>query len=84
MTETYEWLYDNYAKDLLAQIAAEEQTLVEATLDPMDLPGSQRLAIYDLLTDLRVHSGLEIFTLGLQLGIRLTAPCMGFKPNIVQ
>lgn len=84
MTKTYEWLYDNYAKDLLARLMDEEQALIDSTLASMPLTNSQKLDLYDLLTDLRLRSGVEVFALGLQLGVRLTAPRTALKSNIVQ
>lgn len=84
MNETYEWLYDNYAKDLLARLLAEEQSLISSTLESMPLTDSQKLDLFDLLTDLRLRSGVEVFALGLQLGVRLTAPRTALKSNIVQ
>lgn len=81
MNETHEWLYDNYAKGLLEQIAAKEEQLIEDTLQPMALTDHQKVCLYDLLTDLRLHTGAEVFALGLQLGVRLTA---SLKPNVIQ
>ena len=82
--ETYEWLYDNYARDLLAQLMDRESALINGTLSPMSLTDDQKLTLFDLLTDLRLRAGVEVFALGLQLGVRLTAPRLGLNPNIVQ
>lgn len=82
--ETYEWLYDNYARDLLAQLMDRESALINSTLSPMSLTDDQKLTLFDLLTDLRLRAGVEVFALGLQLGVRLTAPRLGLNPNIVQ
>lgn len=84
MNETYEWLYDNYARDLLAQLMDRESALINGTLSPMSLTDDQKLTLFDLLTDLRLRAGVEVFALGLQLGVRLTAPRLGLNPNIVQ
>ncbi|MCI9165009.1 MAG: hypothetical protein HFF64_03290 [Oscillospiraceae bacterium] len=84
MSETYEWLYDNYAKDLLEQIAAGEKRLIEGTLRPMALTDGQKVELYDLLMDLRLRSGAEVFALGLQLGVRLTASPISFDADVVQ
>lgn len=84
MSETYEWLYDNYAKDLLEQIAAGEKRLIEGTLRPMALTDGQKVELYDLLMDLRLRSGAEVFALGLQLGVRLTASPIRFDADVVQ
>lgn len=82
--ETYEWLYDNYAKDLLAQVIDRERALIDSTLSPMSLTDDQKITLFDLLTDLRLRAGVEVFALGLQLGVRLTAPRGGLNPHIVQ
>lgn len=84
MSETYEWLYDNYAKDLLEQIAAGEKQLIEGTLRPLSLTDDQKLVLHDLLTDLRLRAGVEVFALGLQLGVRLTASPVIFDADVVQ
>lgn len=82
--ETYEWLYDNYARDLLAQIMDRESALINGTLSPMSLTDDQKITLLDLLTDLRLRAGVEVFALGLQLGVRLTAPRGGLNSHIVQ
>ena len=84
MSETYEWLYDNYAKDLLEQIAAGEKRLIDRTLRPLSLTDDQKLVLHDLLTDLRLRAGVEVFALGLQLGVRLTASPISFDADVVQ
>ena len=44
----------------------------------------QKLVLHDLLTDLRLRAGVEVFALGLQLGIRLTASPISFDADVVQ
>ena len=82
--ETYEWLYDNYAKGLLAQLIDRESALINSTLAPMSLTADQKITLFDLLTDLRLRAGVEVFALGLQLGVRLTAPRVGLDADVIQ
>ena len=77
---THQWLYDHYAKSLLTRHIAQE----EALIDPLSLTDDQKLVLHDLLTDLRLRAGVEVFALGLQLGVRLTASPISFDADVVQ
>lgn len=81
---THQWLYDHYAKSLLTRHIAQEEALIDRTLRPLSLTDDQKLVLHDLLTDLRLRAGVEVFALGLQLGVRLTASPIRFDADVVQ
>ncbi|MCI9316732.1 MAG: hypothetical protein HFF67_01700 [Oscillospiraceae bacterium] len=76
MNTTYEWLYDNYAEPLLKEIYGSEEKELEELSRELGLTDSGRVQLIDHLTTIRLRWGTEGFALGVQLGVRLTAPIM--------
>ena len=74
MTDTYEWLYDNYAAPLIQQIAKSQDAAEKQLAEALSLTQDGTILLSDAMTSLRLHWGGEIFALGLQLGIRLAHP----------
>ncbi len=70
MNETYEWLYDHYARPLI-QVEKEANELKQAIIS-YSSPDRQ-VALRDQLDSLCLLWGTDAFALGLQLGLRLMA-----------
>lgn len=69
MNETFEWLYDKYARPMMGveeqADAIKEDITARSALD--------RLTVRDQLDALCLLWGTEAFTIGVQLGLRLSA-----------
>ena len=72
MYRTYEWLFENYAEDLQREFGAYEGEAINKLAKSIPLTDHQRLQLVDCLADIRFHSGVESFSLGVQFGLRLT------------
>ena len=70
MNETYEWLYDRYALPLIR--VRKDADAIKQTVISRSSPGDQ-LFLEDQMNDLCALWGMEAFTVGLQLGLRLMA-----------
>lgn len=74
MGTTYEWLYDNYAKNTLEKLDQSGRKAIEELSRELDLTEHERFLVREKLEGLRLNWGAEVFALGLQLGMRLTLP----------
>ena len=72
MYRTYEWLFENYAEDLQAGFREYEGKAIDKLAQSISLTDHQRIQLVDCLADIRFHSGVESFSLGVQFGLRLT------------
>lgn len=72
MNQTYEWLFENYAEDLQAAFREYEGNAINLLAQSISLTDEQRIQLEDCLADIRFHSGVESFSLGVQFGLRLT------------
>lgn len=74
MNTTYEWLYDHYAEPLLKEVNERERKEVDLLIEELALERGGQVELADHLSNIRLRWGAEVFALGLQLGVRLTAP----------
>ena len=72
MYRTYEWLFENYAEDLQAGFGEYEGKAINKLAQSISLTDNQRIQLEDCLADIRFHSGMKSFALGVQFGLRLT------------
>ena len=73
MNETYEWLYDNYGRDLQKELSQAEDAEIRRLRETRPLTREAERSLADCLGLLRLHWGTKSFALGVRLGLRLTA-----------
>ena len=72
MDRTYEWLFENYAEDLQPGFREYERKAIGKLAQSIPLTDLQRIQLEDCLADIRFHSGVASFSLGVQFALRLT------------
>lgn len=73
-TEIYEWLYDNYVQPLIKEIQTNQNEVLENLVKELALTPRGEVRLYDSISNLQLRWGPEVFVLGIQFGLRLTAP----------
>ena len=81
MPTTYEWLFEKYVSPRAKEIAEMGDQTAEALINRLKLTDEERMAVWDTLGVLRYQWGMEVFALGLQLGVRLTAPSLSVEDH---
>ncbi len=81
MPTTYEWLFEKYVSPRVKEIAEMGDQTAEALINRLKLTDEERMAVWDTLGVLRYQWGMEVFALGLQLGVRLTAPSLSVEDH---
>lgn len=76
MSSTYEWLYNKYATPELQELLDIQHEQLKDLIRKLHLTRKERVYLVDHVTEFQVRWGAEVFALGLQLGVRLTAPCL--------
>ena len=71
MNATYEWLYENYARELQQELREVEETAIERFAADAHLNDGDKLTLTDCIAALRFYCGVRSFALGLQTGIHL-------------
>lgn len=73
MNTAYEWLYDNYTRELQQELCRNENAAIENLSKTIPLSDSHKIDLADCMVNLRLQCGTASFALGFQLGLRLTA-----------
>jgi hypothetical protein len=81
MPTTYEWLFEKYVSPRVKEIGEMGDQTAEALINRLKLTDEERMAVWDTLGVLRYQWGMEVFALGLQLGVRLTAPSLSVEDH---
>ena len=81
MPTTYEWLFEKYVSPRVKEIGEMGDQTAEALINRLKLTDEERMAVWDTLGVLRYQWGMEVFALGLQLGVRLTAPSLSVEEH---
>ena len=81
MPTTYEWLFEKYVSPRVKEVAEMGDQTAEALINRLKLTDEERMAVWDTLGVLRYQWGMEVFALGLQLGVRLTAPSLSVEDH---
>ena len=81
MPTTYEWLFEKYVSPRVKEIGEMGDQTAEALINRLKLTDEERRAVWDTLGVLRYQWGMEVFALGLQLGVRLTAPSLSVEDH---
>ena len=81
MPTTYEWLFEKYVSPRVKEIGEMGDQTAEALINRLKLTDEERMAVWDTLGVLRYQWGMEGFALGLQLGVRLTAPSLSVEDH---
>ena len=71
MNETYQWLYENYVRDLQTELSQREDAKIRRLKETQFLTREAELSLADCLAGLRFHWGAESFALGVRPGMRL-------------
>lgn len=80
MLRTHWWLYENYAEPLMKELEKSEKEELDRIAESLQLTAWDKVQLIDHMTILRYRWGAEVFALGLQLGVRLTAPAGHERP----
>ena len=81
MYNTYNWLYLNYAEPLMNEFEKTEKREIELIAQSLGLSQRDSVQLSDRMSALRYRWGAEVFALGLQLGVRLTAPSLSVEDH---
>ena len=81
MPTTYEWLFEKYVSPRVKEIGEMGDQTAEALINRLKLTDEERMAVWDTLGVLRYQWGMEVFALGLRLGVRLTAPSLSVEDH---
>ncbi len=81
MPTTYEWLFEKFVSPRVKEIGEMGDQTAEALINRLKLTDEERMAVWDTLGVLRYQWGMEVFALGLQLGVRLTAPSLSVEDH---
>ncbi len=81
MPTTYEWLFEKYVSPRVKEIGEMGDQTAEALINRLKLTDEERMAVWDTLGVLRYQWGMEVFALGLQLGVRVTAPSLSVEDH---
>ena len=74
MSNIYEWLFDHYALPKLKGIEREHNDAVSAFAERVSLTKKERLRLHDMVSNMRLEWGVEVFALGVRFGLRLNQP----------
>ena len=81
MPTSYEWLFEKYVSPRVKEIGEMGDQTAEALINRLKLTDEERMAVWDTLGVLRYQWGMEVFALGLQLGVRVTAPSLSVEDH---
>lgn len=81
MPTTYEWLFEKFVSPRVKEIGEMGDQTAEALINRLKLTDEERMAVWDTLGVLRYQWGMEVFALGLQLGVRVTAPSLSVEDH---
>ena len=70
-----------YVSPRVKEIGEMGDQTAEALINRLKLTDEERMAVWDTLGVLRYQWGMEVFALGLQLGVRLTAPSLSVEDH---
>ncbi len=74
MNDIYQWLYNSYAEPELKDMARDQEAILRAFAEGLPISANDRLSLQDLSTGVRLDWGMEVFALGVRLGMALAAP----------
>lgn len=74
MNDIYQWLYNSYAAPELKDMARDQEAILRAFAEGLSISAEDRLSLQDLSTGVRLDWGMEVFALGVRLGMALAAP----------
>ena len=74
MTNIYEWLFDHYVLPKLRSFENNYNDALTAFAERAGLSKKERLRLLDMVSNIRLEWGVEVFTLGVRFGLRLNQP----------
>lgn len=74
MNDIYQWLYNSYAESELKDMARDQEAILRAFAEGLPISADDRLSLQDLSTGVRLDWGMEVFALGVRLGMALAGP----------
>ena len=73
MNDIYQWLYDSYAAPELKDMARDQEAILRAFAEGLPISADDRLSLQDLSNGVRLDWGMEVFALGVRLGMAAAA-----------
>lgn len=80
MPDIYEWLFESYTLPKLRDMERDYDDTVFAFSDRAGLSKKERLRLHDLVSNMRLEWGVEVFAIGVRLGLRLSRPRNRSRP----
>ena len=74
MTNIYQWLFDHYALPKLRSFESCHNNALTAFAERAGLSKTEHLYLLDLVSNMRLEWGIEVFNLGVRFGLRLNQP----------
>ena len=74
MTNIYEWLFDHYALPKLRRFESSYNDALAAFAERASLTKKEYLRLHDMVSNMRLEWGVEVFILGVRFGLRLNQP----------
>ena len=71
MNDIYQWLYNSYAESELKDMARDQEAILRAFAEGLPISADDRLSLQDLSNGVRLDWGMEVFALGVRLGMAL-------------
>lgn len=72
MDNLYQWLYDYYALPQLEGLASGQDAVLDQLTARLTLSRRERRSLLDIMENLRLQWGTEVFAIGVQFGRELT------------
>ena len=74
MSNIYEWLFDHYALPKLRCFESNYNDVLAAFAERTSLTKKEHLRLHDMISNMRLEWGVEVFTMGVRFGLRLNQP----------
>ena len=74
MSNIYEWLFDHYVLPKLRSLENSYNDVLTSFSERAGLSKTERLRLHDMISNMRLEWGTEVFTLGVRFGQRLNGP----------
>ena len=74
MDNLYQWLYDKYALPQLQALENGQDDILKTFSERLRLSKSERRRLLDMMENIRLQWGTEIFALGVRFGLAFAAP----------
>jgi len=72
--DIYTWIYEHYAVPQLRAISDKHEDIAGQFANRLGLSAGNRRRLQDMVSEMRLHWGVEVFALGVKFGRDLASP----------